>query len=44
MTGSEFLTKRKDVVRITTGSKALDDLLGKKLNILTNSKVEDWSQ
>jgi len=28
MTGSEFLTKRKEVIRLTTGSKALDDLLG----------------
>jgi RecA/RadA recombinase len=28
MTGSEFLTKRKDVIKITTGSKQLDQLLG----------------
>jgi len=28
MTGSEMLAKRKEVVRLTTGSKALDDLLG----------------
>eukprot|EP01114_Cavostelium_apophysatum_P021174 TRINITY_DN7307_c0_g1_i1.p1 TRINITY_DN7307_c0_g1~~TRINITY_DN7307_c0_g1_i1.p1 ORF type:complete len:353 (-),score=107.01 TRINITY_DN7307_c0_g1_i1:1-1059(-) len=28
MTGTEFLSKRKEVIRLTTGSKALDDLLG----------------
>jgi RecA/RadA recombinase len=27
MTGSEFLTKRKDVIKVTTGSKSLDELL-----------------
>eukprot|EP01027_Heterolobosea_sp_BB2_P011104 GEZU01016193.1.p1 GENE.GEZU01016193.1~~GEZU01016193.1.p1 ORF type:complete len:350 (+),score=111.68 GEZU01016193.1:158-1207(+) len=29
VTGIEFLTKRKEVVKITTGSTALDNLLGK---------------
>ena len=28
MTGSELLVKRKDVIRLTTGSKELDKLLG----------------
>lgn len=37
MTGNEYLAKRAEVIKITTGSKALDDLLGTCSHSLTHT-------
>lgn len=39
ITGSEFLQKRKEVIKITTGSKDLDALLGGGLETLSITEV-----
>jgi len=39
MTGSEYLVKRKDVVRITTGSAELDKLLGGGIETMSITEV-----
>jgi DNA repair protein RadA len=35
MTGTEYLSKRKDVIRVTTGSSQLDTLLGGGIETMT---------
>jgi len=39
MTGTEFLSKRKDVVKITTGSSQLDQLLGGGIETMAITEV-----
>lgn len=39
MTGSQFLQKRKDVIKVSTGSKALDTLLGGGIETMSITEV-----
>ena len=39
MTGSEYLVKRKEVIRITTGSAELDKLLGGGIETMSITEV-----
>lgn len=39
MTGSQFLQKRKDVIKVSTGSKTLDTLLGGGVETMSITEV-----